>query len=84
MAIIRPDEEDEDPRAYVEFLERPNIWQNKTDYIKELVVNLLTTGISIQAGNFFESGDLRPRSTLFNLEFNNQIPRDKRPLCFVF
>ena len=52
--------------AYVDFLERPNIWQNKTDYIKELVVNLLTTGISIQAGNFFESGDLRPSSTLFN------------------
>lgn len=66
--------------AYVEFLERPNIWQNKTDYIKELVVNLLTTGISIQAGNFFENGDLRPRSTLFNLEFNNlKFPEIKDP-----
>lgn len=69
---------------YVRFLENPNIWQNKTDYIKELVVNLLTTGISIQLGNFFESGDLRPVSSLYNLEFNNlYFPEIKNPYGYL-
>lgn len=68
---------------YITFLEQPNVWQNRTDFIKELVVNLLTTGISIQAGNYFENGDLRPNSSLFNLEYNNlRFPEIKDPYSY--
>lgn len=56
---------------FVSFLKNPNPWQNQTDFIKEMVVNLLTTGASIQSGNFFETGDLRPNSTIYNLDFHN-------------
>lgn len=68
---------------FVKFLDNPNVWQNKTEFVKELVINLLTTGISIQAGNFFAQGDLRGNPSLYNLDFNNlKFPQIKDPYSF--
>nr|DAX52294.1 MAG TPA: portal protein [Caudoviricetes sp.] len=65
---------------YLKFLNEPNEFQNQTDFIKEMVVNLLTTGMSIQYGNFFKNGNLRASPSLFNLEFNNiKFPEIKDP-----
>ena len=50
---------------YLKFLNEPNEFQNQTDFIKEMVVNLLTTGMSIQYGNFFKNGNLRASPSLF-------------------
>ena len=45
-----------------------------------MVVNLLTTGMSIQYGNFFKNGNLRASPSLYNLEFNNiKFPEIKDP-----
>lgn len=56
---------------YVEFLMQPNAFQNATDFIKEMVVNYLSSGAVFQYGNFFKNGNLRVSPQLFNLEFNN-------------
>nr|DAI36792.1 MAG TPA: portal protein [Caudoviricetes sp.] len=65
---------------YLKFLNEPNEFQNQTDFIKEMVVNLLTTGMSIQYGNFFKNGNLRASPSLYNLEFNNiKFPEIKDP-----
>jgi len=65
---------------YLKFLNEPNEFQNQTDFIKEMVVNLLTTGMSIQYSNFFKNGNLRASPSLYNLEFNNiKFPEIKDP-----
>nr|DAI31786.1 MAG TPA: portal protein [Caudoviricetes sp.] len=65
---------------YLKFLNEPNEFQNQTDFIKEMVVNLLTTGMSIQYGNFFKNGNLRASPSLYNLDFNNiKFPEIKDP-----
>lgn len=56
---------------YVDFLMQPNAFQNATDFIKEMVVNYLSSGAVFQYGNFFKNGNLRVSPQLFNLEFNN-------------
>jgi hypothetical protein len=56
---------------YVKLLSNPNGFQNQVDFIKEMVVNVLTTGASFQYGNFFKNGNLKISPQLFNLEFNN-------------
>nr|DAX81237.1 MAG TPA: portal protein [Caudoviricetes sp.] len=69
-----------DNSEYLKFLNEPNEFQNQTDFIKEMVVNLLTTGMSIQYGNFFKNGNLRASPSLYNLEFNNiKFPEIKDP-----
>ena len=65
---------------FVKMLEKPNVWQNRTDFIKEMVINVLTTGISVQYGNFFLSGDLKTNAQIFNVDFNNiKMPAIKNP-----
>lgn len=56
---------------YLKLLQQPNAFQNKTDFIKEMVVNNLTYGAVFQYGNFFKNGNLRMSPQLFNLDFNN-------------
>lgn len=56
---------------YVKFLSNPNGFQNRVDFIKEMVVNVLTTGASFQYGNFFNTGNLNISPQLFNIDFNN-------------
>lgn len=56
---------------YLRLLQEPNAWQNQTQFIKEAVINLLTTGVSIQYGNYFKNGNLRISPQLFNIDFNN-------------
>ncbi|WP_347216681.1 phage portal protein [Chryseobacterium sp.] len=56
---------------YVKFLSNPNGFQNKVDFIKEMVINVLTSGASFQYGNFFKNGNLRVSPQLYNLDFNN-------------
>nr|DAQ82210.1 MAG TPA: portal protein [Caudoviricetes sp.] len=69
-----------DNSEYLKFLNEPNEFQNQTDFIKEMVVNLLTTGMSIQYGNFFKNGNLRASPSLYNLDFNNiKFPEIKDP-----
>nr|DAN36728.1 MAG TPA: portal protein [Caudoviricetes sp.] len=69
-----------DNSEYLKFLNEPNEFQNQTDFIKEMVINLLTTGMSIQYGNFFKNGNLRASPSLYNLEFNNiKFPEIKDP-----
>ncbi|CEJ71268.1 Phage portal protein [Chryseobacterium oranimense G311] len=56
---------------YVKFLMQPNAFQNSSDFIKEMVVNYLSSGAVFQYGNYFKNGNLRVSPQLFNLEFNN-------------
>ncbi len=66
--------------AFVEFLQSPNQYQSLQEFIYEMVVNLLTTGISIQWGNFFEKGNMGLSNQLFNIDFNRMsMPLIKNP-----
>lgn len=56
---------------YVKFLSNPNGFQNQVDFIKEMVINVLTSGASFQNGNFFKNGNLRVNPYLYNLDFFN-------------
>lgn len=65
---------------YVEFLNDPNPLQSLPELITEMVINALTTGISIQYGNFFKNGNLRLGGNLYNVDFNRlSMPKVKNP-----
>lgn len=65
---------------YVEFLHDPNPFQSLQELITEMVINTLTTGISIQSGNFFKNGNLKVSNQLYNIDFNRlSMPLIKNP-----
>ncbi|SHH96059.1 Phage portal protein [Chryseobacterium oranimense] len=65
---------------YVEFLNNPNPFQTLPEFITEMVINTLTTGISIQSGNYFKNGNLKIGSQLYNIDFNRlSMPAIKNP-----
>lgn len=65
---------------YVSFLQEPNGLQNLSELISEMVINTLTTGISVQYGTLFKNGNLKSNSQLFNTEFSRlSMPRVKNP-----
>ncbi|WP_137905507.1 phage portal protein [Chryseobacterium sp. 2VB] len=65
---------------YVSFLQEPNGLQNQSELISEMVINNLTSGISISYGNFFKNGNLRSDAQLYNIDFNRlSTPRIKNP-----
>ena len=55
---------------FLDFLKEPNVLQNQKEFIKEMVINLLTFGISLQYGNFFEHGNMSLAPRLYNLDYN--------------
>lgn len=68
---------------FVKFLEEPNVFQNRTEFIQEMVINTLTTGISVQYGNYFKNGNFRVGGQIFNIDFNNlSMPKVKNPYTF--
>ena len=60
-----------DASPFLDLLKEPNAFQNQTEFIKELIVNALTTGGVFQYGNFFKNGNLRISPALYNLDFNS-------------
>lgn len=69
---------------YIGFLRNPNPTQSLQELIAEMVINLLTTGISIQYGNFFKNGNLKVASQIYNLDFNRlSMPIIKDPYSFT-
>ena len=56
---------------FIEMLKKPNPFQDFQSYIKEAVINTITTGIFINYGTFFERGDLKTDSQIYNLELSN-------------
>lgn len=56
---------------FVKFLNNPNPYQNRTEFIKEMVINCLSQGIVTQWGNFFKNGNIRVNPLLYNLDYNN-------------
>ena len=82
-AQVKISEIDQDSRIVenseiVKFLEQPNPWQDQISFIKEMVINVLTTGMSIQYGNFFDKNRLGLSPNLYNIDFKNiSIPKVK-------
>jgi len=69
---------------YVKLLNNPNKWQGKSEFIKELTINMLTQGAVVQYGNYFYNGNLKRNSSLYNLDgFNLQYPAIKNPYDFT-
>lgn len=56
---------------FIKMLKKPNPFQDFQSYIKEAVINTITTGIFINYGTFFERGDLKADSQIYNLELSN-------------
>ena len=56
---------------FIEMLKKPNPFQDFQSYIKEAIINTITTGIFINYGTFFERGDLKADSQIYNLELSN-------------
>ena len=56
---------------FIEMLKKPNPFQDFQSYIKEAVINTITTGIFINYGTFFARGDLKADSQIYNLELSN-------------
>lgn len=56
---------------YIKFLNHPNPFQNGTEFIKEMVINLLSTGVVFQYGNFFKNGNFKLSPRLYNLDYNS-------------
>lgn len=55
----------------VRFLEQPNPWQDQIAFIKEMVINTLTSGVCVQYGNFFGGESFKKIPTLYNIDFHN-------------
>lgn len=55
---------------YIKFLNKPNPFQGRTEFIKEMTINLLSYGSSWQSGSFFKNGNMRLNPTLYNLDYN--------------
>ncbi|MDV3685281.1 hypothetical protein CMU45_02665 [Elizabethkingia anophelis] len=69
---------------YIDFIQEPNVWQNKVDFIKEMVINTLTNGVSVQTGNYFKNGNMRVNPQLYNVEFFNlEMPEIKNPYKYT-
>ncbi|WP_294267782.1 hypothetical protein, partial [uncultured Chryseobacterium sp.] len=65
---------------YLDFLQEPNAYQGKQEFISEMVINTLTSGISVQYGNFFKNGNLKAGAQLFNIDFGRiSFPKIKNP-----
>ncbi len=65
---------------YMDFLKEPNGLQNLSEFISEMVINTLTTGMSVQYGNFFKNGNLKSGAQLFNIDFNRlSMPKVSNP-----
>ena len=65
---------------FLKFLEQPNNWQDQISFIKEMVINTLTSGINVQYGNFFNENSLDKNPQLYNIDFFNlQFPEIKNP-----
>lgn len=60
-----------DDSPFIKMLKKPNPFQDFQSYIKEAVINTITTGIFINYGTFFERGDLKADSQIYNLELSN-------------
>ena len=60
-----------DDSPFLEMLKKPNPFQDFQSYIKEAIINTITTGIFINYGTFFERGDLKADSQIYNLELSN-------------
>lgn len=56
---------------FLRMLKKPNPFQDFQSYIKEAIINTITTGIFINYGTFFERGDLKADSQIYNLELSN-------------
>lgn len=76
-------EEDEDGNIFedtdfINFLKNPNPFQDFQTYIKEAVINTITSGMFINYGTFFERGDLTLDSQIYNLDLANlSLPKIK-------
>lgn len=69
---------------YIEFLNNPNPFQSLQELITEMVINTLTTGMSIQFGNFFKNGNLKSGAQLYNIDFNRlSMPVIKNPYAIT-
>jgi hypothetical protein len=56
---------------FIKLLNNPNPFQSRTEFIKEMTINCLASGVVYQHGNFFKNGNLRVNPLLYNLEFTN-------------
>ena len=65
---------------FIKLLDQPNEWQDQIAFIKEMVINVLTSGINVQYGSFFKNGNLRVNPQLYNIDFYNlKFPKIKNP-----
>lgn len=63
---------------FINFLKNPNPFQDFQTYIKEAVINTITSGMFINYGTFFERGDLTLDSQIYNLYLANlSLPKIK-------
>ena len=63
---------------FINFLKNPNPFQDFQTYIKEAVINTITSGMFINYGTFFERGDLMLDSHIYNLDLANlSLPKVK-------
>jgi len=63
---------------FINFLKQPNPLQDLQTYIKEAVINTITSGMFINYGTFFERGDLTLDSQIYNLDLANlSLPKIK-------
>lgn len=60
-----------DDSDFLSLLKKPNQLQDQQSFIKEMAINTLTTGISVQYGSYFRNGNLRSNAELYNLDFCN-------------
>lgn len=56
---------------FLKMLNNPNPFQSRRELIKEMVINVLSTGGSFSYGNFFDKATMPLSPQLWNLEFNN-------------
>lgn len=67
---------------FVEFLQKPNIYQDFTALIREAVINTLVDGLNIQYSNAVERGDLYTsmQNVIYNLDWCNiEMPKIENP-----
>ena len=65
---------------FVNLLNQPNEWQDQIGFIKEMVINVLCTGINVEYGTFFKNGNLNVNPQIYNIDFFNlEMPKIKNP-----
>lgn len=61
-------------------IEQPNQYQDEISFLREMIINILASGVGVFYGNFFKNGSLKVLPRLYNIPFEDlEFPKVVNP-----